>query len=158
MHVDLGIRTTWQCTSFAISLKELNQLSLQNWPTAFPMQYSPGSNLPSSKTQRKARQAQLHSCKGHLVRSEHVSARNTLDCLRTCDKKPTDSQQRLRFISLLTPSSRNTVESLQSALCFVNELHKWVMNRDRTSLSVLHVVRDTQTSPSDDIAAMMLIF
>ena len=122
------------------------------------MQCSLDSNLPSLKTRRKARQAQLHSCKVHLVRSEHVSARNTLDSLRTCDRKPTDFQRRLSLRSMLTPSSRNTVESLQSALCFVNELHKWVMKRERTSLSVLHVVKDTQTSPSDDIATMMLSF
>ena len=59
---------------------------------------------------------------------------------------------------VLTPSNTNTVEFLQSADSFVSSFVKCVMKSMRTSLSVLHVVSATQTSPSDDIAVMMLTF
>ena len=40
----------------------------------------------------------------------------------------------------------------------VNALAKYVMKSMRTSLSVLHVVRAIQTSPSVDIAVIMFTF
>ena len=59
---------------------------------------------------------------------------------------------------LLTPSSKKTVDCLQSGLCFVRALAKYVMKSIKTSLSVLQVVRATHTSPSVDMAVMMLTF
>ena len=59
---------------------------------------------------------------------------------------------------LLTPSKRKTVELRQSADSLVRVLASRVMKSMRTSLSVLQVVRAIHTSPSDDIAVMMLIF
>ena len=158
IQVDLGILVTWQWTSWAISLKELQQINSIIGPTAYQMRCCLDSNLLSSEMRRKAQQVQSHNCRVHLVRSEAASAGNTLDYHQTCDKTPKNCKRRLSRRRKLTPSRRNTVESLQFALCFVKELHKWVMKRDRTALSVLHVVRATQTSPSDDIATMMLIF
>ena len=59
---------------------------------------------------------------------------------------------------VLTPSNTNTVELRQSADSLVSSFAKCVMNSMRTLLSVLHVVSAIQTSPSDDIAVMMLTF
>ncbi len=59
---------------------------------------------------------------------------------------------------MLTQSNTNTVEFLQFADSLVSCFVKCVMNSMRTSLSVLHVVSATQTSPSDNIAVMMLTF
>ena len=62
------------------------------------------------------------------------------------------------MFSLLTPSNRNTVDERQSLDCLVKTLANRVMNNIITSVSVLHVVRANHTCPSDDIAAMILIF
>ena len=59
---------------------------------------------------------------------------------------------------VLTPSNTNTVELRQSADSLVSAIAKCVMNSMRTLLSVLHVVSAIQTSPSEDIAVMMLTF
>ena len=59
---------------------------------------------------------------------------------------------------MLTPSKRKTVELRQSLDSFVKELARCVMNNFITCESVLKVVSAIQTSPSEDIAAMMLIF
>ena len=58
----------------------------------------------------------------------------------------------------LTPSSRKTVEPRQSRYCFVSSLARWVMNSIITSLSVFLVVKAIQTSPSDAIPVIILIF
>ena len=60
--------------------------------------------------------------------------------------------------SALTPSNTNTVELLQSLDSLVSCFANYVMNSIRTLLSVLQVVSAIQTSPSEDIAVMMLIF
>ena len=62
------------------------------------------------------------------------------------------------MFSLLTPSNRNTVDERQSLYCLVKTLANRVMNNIITSVSVLHVVSANHTCPSDDIAAMILIF
>ena len=46
----------------------------------------------------------------------------------------------------------------QSADYFVNSAASFVMKSISTSLSVLQVVSEIQTSPSEDMAVMMLIF
>ena len=58
----------------------------------------------------------------------------------------------------LTPSNTNTVEFLQSLDSLVSYFANYVMNSIRTLLSVLHVVSAIHTSPSEDIAVMMLTF
>ena len=59
---------------------------------------------------------------------------------------------------MLTPSNTNTVEFLQSFDSLVSAFAKCDMKSIRTLLSVLQVVSAIQTSPSEDIAVMMLIF
>ena len=69
-------------------------------------------------------------------------------CLQTCSI----------YMKQLTPSSRKTVELRQSRYAFVSSLARWVMNSIITSLSVFLVVNAIQTSPSDAMAVMILIF
>ena len=59
---------------------------------------------------------------------------------------------------MLTPSKRKTVELLQLLCSLVRVLASLLMNSISTLLSVLQVVKATQTSPSEDIAVMMFTF
>ncbi len=58
----------------------------------------------------------------------------------------------------LTPSKRKTVLFLQFGDSFVKTPASRAINNISTSVSVLHVVSAIQTSPLDDIAAMMFTF
>ena len=58
----------------------------------------------------------------------------------------------------LTPSKRKTVESRQFGTSLVKTLASFVMNNISTLLSVFTVVNAIYTSPSDDMAVIMLIF
>ena len=77
---------------------------------------------------------------------------------QTCDMMPINELWLNNHECKLTPSNKKTVESLQSADSFVSAFAKCVMNNISTSLSVLQVVSEIHTSPSDDKAVIMLIF
>ena len=94
----------------------------------------------------------------HLIQFEDQDAYNKIDFHQTCDKMPIVSMYMIYKILQLTPSRTKIVLLRQSFDCLVNSDASFVMKSISTSLSVLQVVNATHTSPSEDMAVIMLIF
>ena len=137
--------------------------SLKELATLMGAKYSPLARGPVVRIEISALEQgepELHRCSCVAVWSTENNVQTkvlvaaatfialVVGCLQTCSnhRKP------------LTPSSRKTVEPRQSRYSFVSSLARWVMNSIITSLSVFLVVKAIQTSPSDAIAVMILIF